>query len=67
MAQRKMTHGGTVKTGEVENTVKKVLIVYSSGSVGARADMVIEKDYLRTMMQKNIYLCDYNRTVNWTG
>ena len=48
--------------GELENAFKKVLIVYSSGSIGANLDMVIDKGYLKDMMRKNIFLCDYNRT-----
>ena len=46
-----------------QNTfMKRVLIIYASGSEGANSRLEIERGYLKEQMKKNFYLCDSNFT-----
>ena len=38
--------------------LKKVLIIYASGSEGANSRLEIQRGYLKEQMKKNFYLCD---------
>ena len=47
----------------IESTVKKVLILYASGSLGSDRKMEIHKGDIKKHLLNNPYLCDYKKTV----